>query len=730
MRDLKDNNWFTLVELIVVITILAILSTIAFVSVQNYTKNSRDWVRISDVNAIKKNLELFITEKWFYPNPDNSVGMTYKWWLVWTQWTIWDTVIMNLGRINKKPTDPLVWNEYTYSITNFRNEYQIWTISEVGWFTYIEPSILTSKVYAASEKKATAIVTWTYNWKILKTSTGLVEYILALPSIISTNLNNSDITTIIDNKELVYNNYSNIPNSYKDSWYTMTGWFDFNLNSIVVYSWSIKSLDQEENKLIFISNLKNAYFGSILATDPTYTEIVNTNTGSNRVWSLKIANNFILYNVWWITWKQSEIIYRNCTLSDWKKISHGDSVTTYSEDYILFWAWYDCPDRSQERICNDWLLSWNDIYSHTICVKWDPTNCLATWSYVYKEHTYNIPAINHWATEANIISSDVSENNGIFNYTLSSITCNDWDLINPNENSTPVLANCNINYSKSDNTCVADTQTYTCTAKPETGTVWNSVSSYTQTWNGTARSPAADTTNYNATASTTACNYKCAINYTRNWTTCAPNTQTYTCAAKPATGTVWNSVSSYTQTWNGTTRTPANTTTSYNITASSTTCRYTCAANYYWNWSSCVAYTYSRAIGSRSACSKSCGWGVQTRSVTCKRNDGVTVADTYCVSKPAASISCNTQACWSCNATTWWTGSDRWATVDYQNTGISDQTGCYNRCINILNSIKNTWNHICVVRTKTWIWCYLYVDDSLQWALESGRYYRKITCTN
>ena len=58
--------------------------------------------------------------------------------------------------------------------------------------------------------------------------------------------------------------------------------------------------------------------------------------------------------------------------------------------------------------------------------------------------------------------------------------------------------------------CTVSTQTFTCAAKPATGTVWNSVSSYTQTWNGTAWSPANSTTVYNATASTTSCRYACA----------------------------------------------------------------------------------------------------------------------------------------------------------------------------------------------------------------------------
>jgi type II secretory pathway pseudopilin PulG len=51
-----------LVELIVVITILAILGTIAFISLQGYSKTARDSARISDMSRIKTSLELFSLE--------------------------------------------------------------------------------------------------------------------------------------------------------------------------------------------------------------------------------------------------------------------------------------------------------------------------------------------------------------------------------------------------------------------------------------------------------------------------------------------------------------------------------------------------------------------------------------------------------------------------------------------------------------------------------------------
>jgi len=75
----KQKYAFTLVELIVVITILAILWTIAFISLQWYSKQARDSTRISDLSSMKTSLELFNLEAWKFPVTTDWFIVTYSW---------------------------------------------------------------------------------------------------------------------------------------------------------------------------------------------------------------------------------------------------------------------------------------------------------------------------------------------------------------------------------------------------------------------------------------------------------------------------------------------------------------------------------------------------------------------------------------------------------------------------------------------------------------------------
>jgi len=61
------KNGFTLVELLIVISIISILSTIGAVVYTSVVKNSRDQQRLKDLQTIKQALELYRSDISYYP---------------------------------------------------------------------------------------------------------------------------------------------------------------------------------------------------------------------------------------------------------------------------------------------------------------------------------------------------------------------------------------------------------------------------------------------------------------------------------------------------------------------------------------------------------------------------------------------------------------------------------------------------------------------------------------
>lgn len=70
----KTSNGFTIVELLIVIVVIGILSTIIVVGYRGVQANSRDAARISTVNAIAKALGLYYMDNGKYPAIQDGAG--------------------------------------------------------------------------------------------------------------------------------------------------------------------------------------------------------------------------------------------------------------------------------------------------------------------------------------------------------------------------------------------------------------------------------------------------------------------------------------------------------------------------------------------------------------------------------------------------------------------------------------------------------------------------------
>lgn len=142
---------FTLVELIVVITILAILWTISFISLQWYSAEARDSKRISDTSSLLTKVNIEQT-KWEIPLEKLIVSThTYSGQILWkanspyeSMWKV-DFELLKENPENFK--DPSTKADYPMA-------YAIW-----GTWTWAYKFI---QILTRSEKENQAVIKWNY----------------------------------------------------------------------------------------------------------------------------------------------------------------------------------------------------------------------------------------------------------------------------------------------------------------------------------------------------------------------------------------------------------------------------------------------------------------------------------------------------------------------------------------------------------------------------------------
>jgi prepilin-type N-terminal cleavage/methylation domain-containing protein len=402
MNKLKQA--FTLVELIVVITIIAILWTIAFISLQWYSISARDSVRISDMSKMKSSLELFQLNTGKYPLVTEWTIITYSWAEVWTQWIFWNTTFNNVKRLDKIPTDPLTERKYTYSTTNTRNEYQIAWILE--WDLALNNS-LTNETFAG-DKIATLKVIWNYNGKVLKVSTWSIDYILALPSLITSSW--LTLEDIVINKLLAYDGYKNLPSQYEWSPYN-TLWDPtitlVNNADLVVYSWDLKTLSKSDQiwidaRVAFITSLQNAYTWTTIKNEWVVQAIllidVSTST-STELLSSTIINN----NLWWSVVVQQEQQEQQEQQSqgftpftlEWDWHGNNDYLNWVKIDsnwniYVVWYSYNTSNDFYVRKLDNSWTEIWSkewDWYGGNDNINWIDID--SSWNIYISWHIQN-----------------------------------------------------------------------------------------------------------------------------------------------------------------------------------------------------------------------------------------------------------------------------------------------------------------------------------------------------
>ena len=142
----KNNLGFTLVELVVVIIILWILSTVGFVAYTDYLKWARDSNRIQQVTGIFDAIQLFSTRA-DIPLPREITQIRYGTNLIWYQGDI-DLSVLERIEYSEWGKDPKTLDFYSYMISSDRKSAQI--------LTYFEDQ----KSIRSQQRGAARIFTW------------------------------------------------------------------------------------------------------------------------------------------------------------------------------------------------------------------------------------------------------------------------------------------------------------------------------------------------------------------------------------------------------------------------------------------------------------------------------------------------------------------------------------------------------------------------------------------
>lgn len=272
----KKLHWFTLVELVVVVMILAILSTLAFVSYNWYSSQARDSKRMSDIKSLQWALEFQYIKNYSYPNPDNYQNISYSWTVLWKQGTFWENALQSIvSQIDEIPKDPKYDNEYVYSVSADNQYYQFMYISEQEDLVHHQ---FLQSVYT---KVKNIIVKWNYNNIVLR----MWNYIIPTPSIITSETLPMELSaSTIGSQVITW--AQNIPDMWVSKITPATSQLSF--PNFWVYDWNVSSKSQEADLVNVYDTIANTYSGTTLWDSDIIQSFLSGDSQSEKVNKIQV----------------------------------------------------------------------------------------------------------------------------------------------------------------------------------------------------------------------------------------------------------------------------------------------------------------------------------------------------------------------------------------------------------------------------------------------------------
>jgi len=140
---------FTLVELIVVVTILSILSTVWFVAFSGYLEWVRDTNRVSQLKNISDGLTLYQASSQL-PMPDDKVEIRQWSKVIWYQGYAWENIRSKI-EYSAEWIDPKDGQLFTYTVNKERKSFALMTFLEEE--NGLEGLVFSDKAHASYENR-------------------------------------------------------------------------------------------------------------------------------------------------------------------------------------------------------------------------------------------------------------------------------------------------------------------------------------------------------------------------------------------------------------------------------------------------------------------------------------------------------------------------------------------------------------------------------------------------
>lgn len=244
-------RWFTFIELVISITIVAILSVLGFVSYSKNLEDSRDSQRKSELSWVAAWLKLHKTKRWEYPTPWNKFNITNSWYLSAIQWRLDENII--ISTIDKIPLDPFIEVPYVFSVSRSKQEFQLSATLENNWinkslllwdYKTVSKNILPSIVLAATFSGNLEINSLIGSWAVNRTKFIFDWTIHNLPYTFSYPFapytDNTSFTWLMSDVNIVWWQNSDYRSCFEisDDWKNIWSW-EYQVNSwwVMINSW-------------------------------------------------------------------------------------------------------------------------------------------------------------------------------------------------------------------------------------------------------------------------------------------------------------------------------------------------------------------------------------------------------------------------------------------------------------------------------------------------------------